>query len=86
MTTGAIQRDGYRVDFQATTNVPAQCGTSWAQGQPFAYLYDFLAAAAGGLAHKGAIFLDTSTAPRTFYLVCKAHGAADEKELVLHVQ
>lgn len=82
---GAVKRDEYLVTFQATTSAPAKCGSSWTQGQPFAYLYDFLASAADGLTHNATVYLDSPTAARTIYLVCKANGSEVEKELVIQV-
>lgn len=86
IAVGAVKRDNYLVTFQATTSAPAKCGSSWTQGQPFAYLYDFLASAAGGLTHNATVYLDSPTAARTIYLVCKANGSEAEKEFVVQVK
>ncbi|RYH64501.1 MAG: hypothetical protein EON54_06420 [Alcaligenaceae bacterium] len=82
---GSVKRDTYLVTYQATTSVPAKCGSAWVQGQPFAYLYDFLTASADGLKHGAAVYLDSPTAAKTIYLVCRANGGSAEKEVVVQV-
>ena len=83
---GPVTRDAYLVKYTAKTSVPAKCGSAWTPGNPFAWLYDFLTPSADGLAHEATVYLDSATAARTIYLVCKANDSDAEKELAIQVK
>ncbi|MEY4561011.1 MAG: hypothetical protein RLZZ618_288 [Pseudomonadota bacterium] len=85
IAVGPVTRDSYKVTYTATTNLPATCGSAWSAGMPFAYLYDFLTKSANGLTHSAEVYLDTPTAPKTIYLVCKHTNSTAEKEVAIQV-
>ncbi len=82
---GAVTRSGYKVTYKARTDQPALCGSAWTSGQPYAWLYDHLSPSADGLTHNATVYLDSATAARTLYLVCKANATGKEKELAIQV-
>ncbi len=83
---GSVARDGYRIDYKAGTNQAAKCRSAWSSGQHYDWGGDYLTPSADGLTHSATVYLPSSTAAMTTYLVCKANSTGIEKEIPIQIK